>query len=146
MTRHIDDDVGPIDYVMIEFPVGSTDFDHEMAREVKALVAAEFIRVLDVLALDKDEHGEVEAFELEELGAGGSLAALEGQLAVVLAEDDVADLARAMDNRTRAGVLVWENTWSSDLLEAAHDSGARLIASGRIDPQMIVASLDAERI
>jgi hypothetical protein len=143
MTRDIDGDVGPIDYVMVEFPVGATDFDHELAREVKALIATEFIRVLDVLVVDKDDRGEVEAFELEDLGPGGEFTALEDQLRGILAEDDVTDLAEAMQRGTMAGVLVWENVWSSDLFDAIQTSGAHVIASGRVAPLASSGSLRA---
>lgn len=138
MSRVSDGDAMTVDYVMVEFPVGRSDFDREVAREVKALISAEFIRVLDVLVLDKDDRGTVTAVELEDLGIEGSLAALSGHLAEILAEDDVSDLAHAMENGTMAGVLVWENVWASALLEAARTSGAHLIASGRISPQAIL--------
>ena len=144
MIGDSDDIAGPVDFALVEFATGSADFDREMAREVKALSDAEFIRVLDVLVLDKGADGGVEAFELEELGPGGSLATLQPQLRQILAADDVADLAQAMECGTRAGVLVWENTWSSELITAAHDGGAQLIATGRIAVQAILDSLDDE--
>ncbi len=140
MTGDIDGAVDLIDFVIVGFPVGSTDFDHELAREVKALSAAEFIRVLDVLVVHKDDVGQVELFEVEQLGASGSFAGLEGQLPVILAEERVLELARMMQNGTTAGVLVWENTWSSELVDAARASGAQVIASGRIDHRAIVDS------
>jgi hypothetical protein len=39
----------------------------------------------------------------------GELQALEGQLAELLAEDGVVDLAAAMEPGSTAGVLIWEN-------------------------------------
>ncbi|MFH8838328.1 sulfatase-like hydrolase/transferase [Streptomyces sp. NPDC017868] len=42
----------------------------------------------------------------------GELHAAEAELADLLAEDDIANLAEAMEPGTTAGVLVWENVWA----------------------------------
>ena len=68
------DELGPIDYLVVEFPAGSRDFGGELARELASLVDAEMVRVLDMLVLEKDEDGHVEAFEMGELGDRSDLA------------------------------------------------------------------------
>jgi hypothetical protein len=40
MTDTALDEVGPVDYVVVEFPAGATNFTGEMAEELAALVAA----------------------------------------------------------------------------------------------------------
>ena len=49
-----DDELGPIDYIVVEFPPGTNQFTGELAREVASLVDAEIIRVLDLMILQKD--------------------------------------------------------------------------------------------
>ena len=66
------------------------------------------------------------------------------QLAELLAEDDVEHLAAAMEPRSTAGVLVWENLWAAPFASAARRSGGQLIADGRIPIQAIVASIEAD--
>ena len=144
MDQDSDELLGPIDYLIVEFPAGTTDFDGEMSRELESLVEAEMIRVLDVLILSKDANDQIEALELEDLGASGSLRALEGQLAEVLAAEDVVHLAAAMEPGTVAGVLVWENRWAGPFALAARTAGAQLIASGRIPTQAIIASFESD--
>ena len=78
-----------------------------MAAELLALVDAGTIRVIDALILTKDENGSIDAMELSDVGELGELVALEAQLAELLAADDVAHLAAAMDSGTTAGVLIW---------------------------------------
>ena len=66
------DELGPIDYVIVEFPEGKANFTGEMADELLRLVDAGTIRLVDMLILVKDDDGAVEAMELsdiEELGA-----------------------------------------------------------------------------
>ena len=138
MTERSLDELGPVDYLVIEFPAGASNFTGEMAAELLALVDAGTIRVIDVLILQKDEDGSVEAMELSDAGELGELQALEAQLAELLAEEDVAHLAACMASGSIAGVLIWENLWAAPFASAARRSGGQLIANGRIPIQAII--------
>jgi hypothetical protein len=107
------DDLGPVDYLVVEFPAGASNFTGEMAAELLALVNSGTIRVIDILILTKDDDGAVEAVELGDVGERGelqALEALEAELAELLAEDDV---ERPMEPNSTAGVLIWENLWAA---------------------------------
>jgi hypothetical protein len=138
------DELGPIDYIVVEFPAGASNFTGEMAKELLALVEARTIRVIDVLILTKDEDGTVEAMELSDVEELGELEAVEAELAELLAADDVAHLAAAMEPGSTAGVLIWENLWAAPFASAARRSGGQLIANGRIPIQAIIASIEAD--
>jgi hypothetical protein len=43
------DSLGPVDYIVVEFPAGASNFTGEMAKELLALVDSGTIRVIDVL-------------------------------------------------------------------------------------------------
>ena len=129
------DELGPVDYFVVEFPTGATNFTGEMVTELLALVDSGTIRVIDALILTKDEDGAVEATELSDVGELGALEAIEAQLAELLAEEDVEHLAAAMDPGSTAGVLIWENLWAAPFASAAQRSGGQLIANGRIPIQ-----------
>ena len=138
------DEFGPVDYVVVEFPAGQSNFDGGMAKELAALVDRGQIRILDLLVLHKDDDGSIEAFEIDDLDEVDELRVLETQIAEILAEEDVAHLAASMENGSTAGVLVWENSWAAPFAAAARRSGGQLIASGRIPIQAIAASMEAE--
>ncbi len=144
MTNTSLDELGPVDYAVVEFPAGASNFTGEMAAELLALVDSGTIRVIDILILIKDEDGTVEAHELSDVGELGELQALEAQLAELLAEEDVAHLAAAMEPGSTAGVLIWENLWAARFASAARRSGGQLIANGRIPIQAIIASIEAD--
>ena len=135
---------GPVDYVIVEFPAGKSNFTGEMAAELVALVDAGTIRVIDILILTKNADGTVEAMELSDVADLGPLQAIEAQLAELLAEEDVAHLAAAMEPGSTAGVLIWENLWAAPFASAARRSGGQLIATGRIPIQAIIASIEAD--
>jgi hypothetical protein len=138
------DQLGPVDYLVVEFPAGASNFTGEMASELVALVDAGAIRVIDVLILTKNEDGTVEATELSEIEKLGKLQAVEAQLADLLAEADVSHLAAAMEPGSVAGVLIWENLWAAPFAAAVRRSGGQLVANGRIPIQAIIASIQAD--
>ena len=144
MTETSLDQLGPIDYVVVEFPAGASNFTGEMAAELVALVESGTIRLIDILILTKNEDGTIDAMELSDIEELGELQALEAQLADLLAEEDVEHLAASMDPGSKAGVLIWENLWAAPFAAAARRSGGQLIATGRIPIQAIIASIEAD--
>jgi hypothetical protein len=140
------DELGPVDYLVVEFPAGAKNFTGEMAAELLKLVDAGTIRVVDVLILDKNEDGSVDVTELSDVEELGALEAVEAELAELLAADDVAHLAAAMEPGSTAGVLIWENLWAAPFASAARRSGGQLIANGRIPIQAIIASIEADNL
>ena len=75
------DEFGPIDYIVVEFPAGQSNFNGEMAKELASLVDRGLIRVLDLLILHKDDNGAIEAFEIDDLEEVDELRALETEIA-----------------------------------------------------------------
>ena len=138
------DSLGPIDFVVVEFPANESNFTGEMVEELLKLVDAGLIRVVDVLILVKDADGVVDALELSDVDNLGPLEALEAELAELLAAEDVVKLAEAMDPGSTAGVLIWENLWAAPFASAVRHSGGQLIADGRIPIQAIIASIEAD--
>ena len=106
------DELGPVDYLVVEFPPGQSHFNGEMAAELAKLVDSGTVRVLDLLIVAKDENGQIEGMEIEDLDQLDELRRAEMQLADLLAAEDIVNLAAAMKPGTVAGVLVWENSWA----------------------------------
>jgi hypothetical protein len=144
MTDRPLDELGPVDYIVVEFPAGASNFTGEMAKELLALVDSGTIRVIDILILTKNADGTVEPMEFSDVAELGELQKVEAQLAELLAEDDVVNLAAAMEPGSTAGVLIWENLWAAPFASAARRSGGQLIANGRIPIQAIIASIEAD--
>jgi hypothetical protein len=144
MTDTAINELGPVDYLVVEFPVGASNFTGEMAKELLSLVDRGTIRVIDVLVLTKNSDGTVDAMELSDVPNLGDLQVMEAQLAELLAADDVEMLAAAMEPGSTAGVLIWENLWAAPFASAVRQSGGQLIANGRIPIQAIIASIAAD--
>ncbi len=144
MTERSLDELGPVDYLIVEFPAGAQNFTGEGAAELARLHDSGIIRVMDVLILAKAQDGSVDAQELSDLPELGELVRIEAQLAQTLAEEDVAHLAAAMDPGSVAAVLVYENLWAAPFASAMRRAGGQLIANGRIPIQAIIAAVEAD--
>lgn len=140
------DVLGPVDYLVVEFPADKANFSGEVADELKDLVERGVVRVLDLVLLRKDLDGSVEAFEMHEFddSALGELREFEGDVAMLLAEEDIDAIGMALDPGSTAGVLVWENSWAAPFGSAVRRAGGQLVANGRIPTQAILAAVEAE--
>ena len=138
------DELGPVDWVVVEFP--GSELTGEIAPVIKDYEARGLIKVLDLLFLKKDQDGGLEAFEASDLGGGeiGELRNYEKDLAMVLGEQDVADLAETIEPGSSAAVLVWENLWAAPFGAAVRRAGGQLAASGRIPTQAVLAAIEAD--
>ena len=145
MTREASiDELGPVDYLVVEFPADAQNFTGEMITELTALVDAGIIRVIDMMILAKSDDDTIEVMEMSDLDDLGELETIESELAELLAEDDIVHLAAAMEPGSVAGVLIWENLWAAPFASAARRSGGQLIADGRIPIQAIMAAIAAD--
>jgi hypothetical protein len=137
------DTLGPVDFLIVEFPEGTKTLTGEGLDELRRLVESGQIKVLDMLFLAKNADGSVEASELSDLVDVDELRFLEAELATVLAEEDVENLAAAMLPGAFAAVLVYENLWAAPFASAVRRAGGQLVANGRIPIQAIIASMEA---
>ena len=140
------DSLGPVDFLIVEFPEGTKTLTGEGLDELKKLVESGQIKVLDLLFLAKDEDGSVEAFELTDAMDSDELRFLETELAIVLAEEDVENLAAAMLPGAFAAVLVYENLWAAPFASAVRRGGGQLVANGRIPIQALIAAFEADDV
>jgi Family of unknown function (DUF6325) len=140
------DVLGPVDYLVVEFPADKADFSGEMARELTSLIERGLVRVLDLVVLRKDLEGSVSVDELHELDEAdaGELLALEAELGMLLAEQDIEEIGTVLEPGAVAAVLVYENCWAGPFGSAVRRSGGQLVAEGRIPTQALLAAIEAE--
>jgi hypothetical protein len=140
------DVLGPVDYLVVEFPADKANFSGEMAAELTALIDRKLVRVLDLLLLRKEPDGSLVVDELHEVDASdlGQLRALEADLALLLAEEDVEAIGKVLEPGNIAAVLVYENSWAAPFASAVRRSGGQLVADGRIHTQALLAAMEAE--
>jgi hypothetical protein len=144
MTERTIDELGPVDYLVVEFPPGHQNFTGEAAAELLRLHDAGIVRIMDVVFIAKGDDGTVMAQELADLDDMGELSRVETELAETLAEADVLTFGDEMANGSIAAVLVYENLWAAPFGAAVRHAGGQLRAAGRIPVQAIIAAIEAD--
>ncbi|MEW2248879.1 DUF6325 family protein [Streptomyces sp. NPDC006975] len=137
------DDMGPIDYVVVEFP--GNHMTGEGFPLLVDLVDRGIIRILDLMFIRKDEDGKVTALEIADVTGDGELdlTVFEGVSSGLLGQDDLEEAAAAVEPGNAAGLLIYENLWAAPFAAALRRGGAQLVASGRLNVQAVLAALEA---
>jgi len=137
------EEMGPIDYVVIEWPPGKQP-SGEGAPIVVDLVEKGIIRVLDVAFITKGEDGSIAGIDIKDLGQDSEeLLLFEGASSGLLSEEDKTEAGEALEPGASAALLVYENRWAAPFAVAMRRSGAQLVANGRIPVQAVIAALEA---
>ncbi len=138
-----DFDVGPIDYLALEFPTGKLR-GQGLAMLVD-LVDRGIIRILDFRFATRAADGSYAAIAITDLDGDGTLdlAVFEGVESGLLDDDDLSAAVALIEPGNAVGLLVYENTWAGPFVSAMRGVGASLIASGRIPAEAVAATLDA---
>ena len=136
------DEMGPIDYVVLEWP--GKQPTGEAAPLLLDLVDRGVIRILDIAFMAKGEDGSVGAIDIAGLDGGNAgFAVFEGASSGLISDEDMHEAAEALAPGTSAALLVWENRWAAPVAVALRRSGGQMVASGRLSIQAILAALEA---
>jgi hypothetical protein len=138
MSQEQLEEMGPIDYVVLEWP--GRQPDGTVAPLILDAVERGIIRILDVAFMVKGEDGAIATIEAAEVG--GEFTVLDGASSGLIGPEELEDAAEVLEPGTSAAVLVWENLWAAPIAVAIRRSGGQLVASGRIPIQAILATLD----
>jgi Family of unknown function (DUF6325) len=142
MEAH-EDELGPIDIVVIAYPAGAPMTGDAVPIFVD-LVERGIIRVLDVLIVIQNEDGTVSGFEATDLDGDsiGDLKVFEGASTGLLGEDDVASVGETLEPGTAAVMIVYENRWAAPFAAAVRRNGGVLVANHRITAQELMDAID----
>jgi Family of unknown function (DUF6325) len=149
VRRMADDDLdqmGPIDYLVVEFP--GSRMNGKMFPLLLDLVDRGLVRILDLAFIRKETDGSVAGLELTDLDGDGELdlAVFEGASSGLIGADDIQEAGGVLESGSSAAILVYENLWAAPLAREVRLSGGQLVASGRIPVQAVLAALDAAEL
>ena len=137
------EDMGPIDYLVVEFP-GSRMTGEGLPLLVD-LVDRGIIRILDFVFVKKELDGSIKGMAIADLDKDGKLdlAVFEGASSGLLGRDDLDEAGGVLEPGSSAGLLLYENRWAAPFASALRRGGGQVVASGRIPIEDVVAALDA---
>jgi hypothetical protein len=133
---------GPVDFIAIGL---KTDrLTGEGMTALVKLVEKQIIRIIDLVIIMKDEEGNHEALEMEEL-APDLLAVfdpLEVEVSGIIQVEDIEEIAGAMEANSTAALLLFENLWAIEFGEAVTRAGGHLLMFDRIPFEVINETLE----
>ena len=136
-------ELGPVELLLLQFP--GNQFTGEIIPALQELVETGTIRIIDLVFVAKDADGNAVGIELEELdddfreNFNSVVTELEG----LIAEEDIEDLAAALEPNSSAGILLFENTWAKRFRDAVAGSGGELVARIPIPPEAMAEVIAA---
>jgi Family of unknown function (DUF6325) len=135
-------EMGPIDYLVVEWP--GRQPEGKAVPLLVDLVDRGIIRLIDLVFIAKGEDGSVVRLEISELAEYvPEMAVFDGASSGVVSDEDAEEAGAALEPGTSAALLVYENRWAAPFAKALRESGAQLVANGRIPIQALIAALDA---
>jgi hypothetical protein len=143
LTENTDIELGPVDYLVVEWPAGKEPTG-EGLKHLVDLTERGLIRVLDLAFVRKNEDGKLDGLLVADLDQDGTLdlAEFEGASSGLLSEHDYDEAGAALEPGASAAILIYENRWAAPFAAAVRRSGAELIASGRIPVDALMEALE----
>jgi hypothetical protein len=138
--------VGPLEYIVIGFP--NLVVDGSVANEIGQVVRDGTIRIVDLVALGKNEDGDVAIIELDakdDPRYAGFAPLLTNRVGLFTAED-LATIGEGMPAGTGALVVLFEHIWAVGIKEALAAKGAVLLGRATVPPEVleeVAAELEA---
>ncbi len=133
---------GPIDFLALEFK--TDQLTGESLPALLELVEKKIIRVIDLVIILKDQEGEYEVLEIEELAPDvmAIFEPLEIEVSGIIQVEDIKLIAEAMEANTTAALLLFENLWAIEFGEAVTRSSGRMVMYDRIPFEVVNETLE----
>jgi len=132
---------GPIELVAISFP--GNQFSGEIIPALQELVDTETIRIVDIVFAIKDEDGNVDVIEVDDLpeDQASAYSPAVSEVSGLLSDDDVQRLAAALEPNSSAGLMVFENVWAKRFVDAVFNANGQVILNERIPRAVVEAAM-----
>ena len=140
--------VGPIEVIVVEFP--GNRFNGKIIPELRKLVDAGTIRIVDGLMMSREEGDAITILEIDQVTGDTDLAALAelfDTMDALISDEDIESLSETLEPNSSAAILVFEHTWAIPFRDAVVDSGGILAAAIRIPADVVddvIAALAAK--
>jgi hypothetical protein len=136
--------LGPIEFLALKFP--GNQFRGEIVPALADLVEGETIRIIDLLFVQKYADGGVRVVELADLGEDDYRAYEEvvSDVSGLLSHDDAKEIAKTLEPNSSAALLLFENVWATQFVDAVANAKGEVIVSERIPRAMIEEMLSSD--
>ncbi len=133
--------LGPIDFIALEFP--GNRFRGEILPDLFELVDTGVIRIFDLVIIMKDQDSAVIVRELQELDVDHIqvLNPLKAEVSQMITNDDINNIAAKLAPNSTAGLMLIENLWAKQTMQAMAGANGRLVLFERIPHDVVEEAL-----
>jgi hypothetical protein len=134
--------LGPVDCIVVEFP--DSEITGEGFQILMGFVRQGIIRVLDLAFVAKGEDGSVSRVALKDLRYGGAVDVTiwDGASSGMLDASEIELMGQSIEPGSIGGILLYENAWAAQLVDALVRNRSRLLRWDRVDAYDLVAALE----
>jgi hypothetical protein len=132
---------GPVELVALAFD--ALRIPPSVSRAVLDVAGGGAVTLLDLAVVRRGDDGELAVLEARDLGDEVDLVAVELPASGLTGEEDLREIAAAVDPGTSVLVLAIEHTWSRELVSAAMAADADVILHERV-PAVTVNEIAAQ--
>jgi hypothetical protein len=131
--------LGPVEYIIIEFP--GNNFHGDIVPPLAKLIENETVRIIDLVFIMKDADGNVTTYEYDQLEELAPFASLPGEVGDFVNQEDLDYAAATLPPNSSAAVILWEDTWATELALAIRGAGGIVREGARIPPELVDAAV-----
>jgi hypothetical protein len=127
----------PLEYALIGFE--GNKFSGKIVPELVDLAARGIVRFVDIVFIQKDEDGNTDTLELNDLDPElyEMFVPLGEHVSSLFTADDLAIAASKLPVNSAALLILWENLWTAGLRQAIQDAGGQLVERVQIAPEVV---------
>ncbi|MBE1875846.1 DUF6325 family protein [Myceligenerans pegani] len=137
----MDPSFGPVELVALAFDTPL--IPPPVTRAVRDVTGSGAVTLLDLAVVRRGDDGELVVLEAEDVGDEAEVVGVELAAPGLTGEEDLQEIAAAVDPGTSVLVLAIEHTWSRQLVSAAVTADADVILHERV-PAVIVNEIVAQ--
>jgi hypothetical protein len=127
--------IGPVEYLLIEFP--GNKFTGEIVPALRRLIENGTVRIIDLVFIRKEADGATTTLEFDQLNEFAPFAALDGEAGGLIGNEDIAYAGAGLQPNSSAALLVWEDTWATELAQAIRNANGVVIEGARIPHDLV---------
>ena len=126
---------GPVEIFLIGFDGERPGPD--VVNAIIELLESNTVTMLDLVFARRSKDGELTVFELEEIADEFGFVGIEAAELGLAGEDDIDELAEAIEPGTSAALLVVEHLWARNFAQALYTAGGRVLETVRIPAPVV---------
>ena len=127
----------PLEYALVAFPDAKPS--GKVVPELLDLAERGIVRFVDIVFIQKDEDGNTNTLELNDLEPElyELFVPMGEHVSSLFTTDDLEIAANKLPNGSAAVLFLWENLWVANLRKAIVDAGGELVERSQIAPEVV---------